>query len=143
MDIGRFEGPEDETSIAQCHDLEASFDTTDGSEVMLFTPKVEQAQAFCLNEALDQTIVAVYLIRQKLRALGEDAKDEATVIATIDAPISLLVPGISILKVWQDNRQGCAQIWDALNKLLVTLDRWCPHPAGLSTAPSPPEPATD
>ena len=123
--------------IAEEHDLTAAFDDTVAEELRNLSEKVEAARTFCLESALDQTIVALFMMRQKLQQLGEQAQDESVVIATIDKPIALLIPEFSLLRLWEENQERCARVWDALTRILRCMDRWCPDGgAPVVTAPT-------
>lgn len=111
---------------------------------------ITHAEEFCKTVALSHAVVALFLLRRKLRSLGPKAHDEAAVIKEVDGVVALLVPGrgfgrrrgkkmrvchnhhrvanFSILPMWQENRASCSRLWEALGGIIATMDQHCPDP---------------
>ena len=123
------------------------FDDNDaaGAAPQDYAAYCQQAEELCTGSAMPQTVVALYLLRAKLRALGPDANEEH-VVRLVHETVALLIPGVSLLDVWQENRAQCAQLWTCLTDLLRVMDACCPDAAaGASAAvagrpPLPPPP---
>ena len=112
-----------ETSPEECHDYGAL---------------CQQAMEFSTGAAFPQTVVALYLLRTKLRSLGEKAHDEREVITIVDGIVGLLAPGVSVLEAWESNREQCARLWTCLHDILRVMDQHCPDASSSSKAPPPP-----
>lgn len=113
----------------------------------------QQAMEISTGPALQQTVVALYLLRSKLRSLGEKAKDEREVIVVVDGIVSLMAPGVpgpspsdgpplSLLEVWERNREQCARLWTCLHSIMGVMDRHCPDASAVSPPPPPAEATT-
>lgn len=89
---------------------------------------LKKAELFCTGEALPDAVVTLYLLRQKLRSLGDRSRDQAAVVKEVDSIVSLLAPGISVLELWQNNQTESAHLWEALNGLISAMDQHCPCP---------------
>ena len=101
----------------------------------------QQAMEFSTGAAFPQSVVALYLLRSKLRSLGEKAKDEREVITIVDGTVGLLAPGVSVLAAWESNREQCARLWACLNDILRVMDQHCPDASSSRSAAPPPPPA--
>lgn len=59
-----------------------------------------------------------------------DYSDEAAVLAQLEGIVSLLVPGFSVLQLWNEHGQQMGQapgkVRDAVILVLSALDRHCP-----------------
>lgn len=115
---------------------EFSEDATQQAERIL--AGLDRGRLLCVGAALPEAVVALYLLRRRLRSLGPDARDERSVVGALDGVVALMAPGVSVLDLWQDNRSRCASLWTSLRGLMEAMDDHCPDP----TAPPPPPPPT-
>lgn len=98
---------------------------------------LERGRMFCVGAALPEAVVALYLLRRRLRSLGDRARDEEAVVTALDGVVALLAPGVSVLELWQDNRSSCTRLWVSLSQLISSMDAHCPDPAVATAAPQP------
>ena len=113
-------------------DTAASGGATDGAESLL-----QRAQEFCLVSAFPDAVVALYLLRRKLRAMGAAARDERAVVTALSDVVALMAPGVSVLALWENNRAEGTQLWAALSEIMRVLDCHCPDAAAAAADLSP------
>lgn len=87
---------------------------------------LERARHFCTVTAFPDTLVALHLLRRKLRRLGNRARDPVAVVSEVNDIVCLLAPGVSVMALYQENPTSSARLWDQLKNLMTAMDRYCP-----------------
>lgn len=104
-----------------------------------------QAAAMATGLFFAETVVALALLRRKLRDSRLTLENEAAVIVEVDRVVALLVPDFSLQAFWQDGPfaglvELRAQLWVTLGALLEALDRHVPDRGMATPAAAPPSP---